>query len=61
MVGLETAFPICYTKLVKDGVIRINKLSELMSKNPAELLKMNKGMLSIGMDGDVVVLNILIK
>lgn len=58
MVGLETAFPICYTKLVKDGVIRINKLSELMSKNPAELLKMNKGMLSIGMDGDVVVLDL---
>lgn len=58
VVGLETAFPICYTKLVKDGVIRINKLSELMSKNPAELLKMNKGMLSIGMDGDVVVLDL---
>lgn len=58
MAGLETAFPICYTKLVKDGVIRINKLSELMSKNPAELLKMNKGMLSIGMDGDVVVLDL---
>ena len=58
MVGLETAFPICYTKLVKDGVIRINKLSELMSKNPAELLKMNKGMLSIGMDGDVVVIDL---
>jgi dihydroorotase len=58
MVGLETAFPICYTKLVKDGVIRINKLSELMSKNPAELLKMNKGMLSIGMDGDIVVLDL---
>lgn len=58
MVGLETAFPICYTTLVKDGVIRINKLSELMSKNPAELLKMNKGMLSIGMDGDLVVLDL---
>ena len=35
MVGLETAFPICYTKLVKEGVITINKLSEMMSRNPA--------------------------
>ncbi|MGL4848311.1 MAG: dihydroorotase [Clostridium sp.] len=58
MVGIETAFPICYTKLVRDGVIGINKLSELMSRNPAKLLGMNKGTLSIGMDGDLVVLDL---
>lgn len=58
MVGLETAFPICYTTLVKDGVISLNKLSELMSRNPAKLLKMNKGTLGIGMDGDLVVLDL---
>ncbi|WP_297636998.1 dihydroorotase [uncultured Clostridium sp.] len=58
MVGLETAFPICYTRLVKDGVVSLNKLSELMSRNPAKLLKMNKGTLGIGMDGDLVVLDL---
>lgn len=58
MVGLETAFPICYTKLVKDGVITINKLSEMMSRNPARILKMNKGNISIGLDGDVVLLDL---
>lgn len=58
MVGLETAFPICYTKLVKDGVITINKLSEMMSRNPAKILKMNKGNISIGLDGDVVLLDL---
>lgn len=57
MVGLETAFPICYTKLVKDGVISINKLSEMMSRNPANILKMNKGNISIGLDGDVVLID----
>ncbi|MBQ4467318.1 MAG: dihydroorotase [Firmicutes bacterium] len=34
IVGLETAFPVLYTKLVKEGVISLDKLVELMSINP---------------------------
>ncbi len=34
IVGLETAFPILYTKLVKTGIITLEKLIELMSVNP---------------------------
>lgn len=58
MVGLETAFPICYTVLVKQNNISINRLSEIMSKNPANILKMNKGTVSVGMDGDLVLVNL---
>lgn len=58
MVGLETAFPICLTKLVKENGISLNKLSELMSYNPAKLLGMNKGRISIGADGDLVLVDI---
>lgn len=58
MVGLETAFPICYTILVRENNISINKLSEIMSKNPSKILKMNKGTLSIGMDGDLVLVDL---
>lgn len=58
MVGLETAFPICYTKLVKEGVISLERLSELMSKNPSELLKMNKGKIQLGYDGDLVLVDL---
>lgn len=36
IVGLETAFPLLYTKLVKTGVITIDKLIELMCINPAK-------------------------
>lgn len=36
ITGLECAFPILYTKLVKTGVISLEKLVELMSKNPAK-------------------------
>ena len=34
VVGLETAFPVLYTKLVKTGVIGFEKLIELMCINP---------------------------
>ena len=58
MVGLETAFSICYTKLVKENNISLNKLSELMSYNPAKLLGMNKGKISVGIDGDFVLVDV---
>lgn len=57
MVGLETAFSICYTKLVVENNISLNKLSELMSHNPAKLLGMNKGKISVGTDGDLVLID----
>lgn len=34
ITGLETAFPILYTKLVKAGILTLDKLIELMSTNP---------------------------
>ncbi len=34
IVGLETAFPLLYTKLVKPGVISLDRLLELMVVNP---------------------------
>jgi len=34
VVGIETAFPILYTKLVKTGIISLEKLIEVMSVNP---------------------------
>lgn len=34
VVGLETAFPLLYTYLVKSGIITLDKLVELMCLNP---------------------------
>lgn len=36
IVGLETSFAICYTYLVKTGIISFEKLVELMSVNPSK-------------------------
>lgn len=57
MSGLETAFAVCYTKLVKEGHITLNKLSDLMSKRPGELMGLNKGKIEIGYQGDLVLVN----
>ena len=34
VVGIETAFPICYTYLVKTGIITMERLMELLVTNP---------------------------
>lgn len=34
IVGLETAFPVLYTELVKPGILALEKLVELMCRNP---------------------------
>lgn len=36
IVGIETAFPIMYTHLVKTGIITLEKLIEIMAVNPRE-------------------------
>ncbi len=56
--GIETAFSISYTTLVKSGEINLNRLSELMSANPAKLAKINKGEIERGYDGDIVLIDL---
>ena len=36
VVGLETAFPVLYTKLVKTGILSLEQLARLMAKNPRD-------------------------
>lgn len=42
IVGLETAFPVLYTKLEKEGIITLERLVEMMSTAPAERFGLNK-------------------
>lgn len=58
MIGIEQAFSICYTKLVKKNHISLNKLSQLMSGNAAKLLNINKGKLQPGFLGDLVLIDL---
>ena len=36
VVGIETAFPVCYTHLVKTGIITLERLVELLHDNAAK-------------------------
>ncbi|WP_346896932.1 dihydroorotase [Clostridium sp. UBA7503] len=56
--GIETAFGVAYTKLVKPGYIDLSKLSQIMSKRPSEILGVNRGQIDIGYDGDLVILDL---
>lgn len=58
MVGLETAFAVCYTSLVKESYISLNHLSELMSKNPAEIMNINAGEIKVGFEGSLVLIDL---
>ncbi len=56
--ALETAFALSYTYLVETGLISLEKLVEMMSKKPAEILKLyHKGMLEEGEDADIIVVD----
>ena len=52
VVGIETAFPICYTYLVKNGIITLEKLIELLVTNPR-----NRFGLALGCDFSIWDLN----
>lgn len=56
--GIETAFSVCYTRLVREEGLSLNKLSEVMSKNPSKIMGMNKGEIEIGKDGDLVLIDV---
>src|SRR5699024_354459 len=58
MVGLETAFSVSLTELVRKEHISLKELTRLMSKNPADLLGMKKGEIKIGFDADMVLVDL---
>jgi len=56
IIGLETALPVSYTTLVAENGMSVDRLVELMSTNPAKIIRQaSKGSLAPGMDADVTV------
>ena len=58
MVGSETAFGVCYTRLCRGEGLPLELLSILMSERPAQILGLNKGRLEPGCDADLVLVDL---
>jgi dihydroorotase len=56
IVGLETAVPIVFDRLVHAGKISLRRMVELLSVNPARVFRLPGGSLAEGSPADVTVL-----
>ena len=54
VVGIETAFPVLYTHLVKPGIISLEKLCEILNVNASKRFGIG-GELKIGQAADFTV------
>ncbi len=57
VIGLETAFGVCYTRLVAGGVVDLARLIELLSCGPARVFNLDGGTLAAGALGDVTIVD----
>lgn len=55
ILGLETQLGLSLTELVHKKVLTLPQLIEKFTVNPARLLRLNKGTLSIGADADITI------
>ena len=57
IVGLETAFPIIFTELIDTKVLTLFDAVAKLTLNPAKIIGINKGTLSVGADADVTIID----
>ncbi len=57
IVGLETAFPVLYTRLVRTGTFSLDNLIKLMSVNPSKRFGIGSP-LKVGQPGDLTVFDL---
>lgn len=58
VIGLETAFAVCYDRLVLEKVISLSRLIELLSCGPARIFNLPGGTLKKGSLGDVTLIDL---
>ncbi|HVC19963.1 MAG TPA: dihydroorotase [Vicinamibacterales bacterium] len=56
IVGLETAVPLVFDRLVHPGHITLRRMVELLSTNPARILRVPGGTLAEGAPADITIL-----
>ncbi|MGE5196915.1 MAG: dihydroorotase [Deltaproteobacteria bacterium] len=57
VIGLETELAVSVTELVYKGLLSWQEVAEKLSLNPARILGIDKGTLSIGSDADIIIIS----
>ncbi|MGD2085590.1 MAG: dihydroorotase [Candidatus Aminicenantes bacterium] len=59
VIGMETAFPVIYDRLVRTGMIDLKRLIESFSTNPAKIFNLQgRGVVKPGFTADLTLLNL---
>jgi len=58
MIGLETAFAVCYGELVAKGRMNLPAFIAKLTIEPARILRIEKGTLSPGADADITIVDL---
>ncbi|WP_040204897.1 dihydroorotase [Neobacillus jeddahensis] len=58
IVGLESAFPLLYTELVRKQIITLEQLLEWLTVKPANAFALPYGKIEVGAPADLVILNL---
>lgn len=59
IVGLETAFPLLYTHLVKNDVMTLNQLIDFLTRKPADVFNLPYGTLGEGKIADLTLIDLI--
>lgn len=58
IIGLETMLPLIITNLVRKKILSLNEAIAKLTVNPANILGLEKGSLSIGADADLTIIDL---
>ncbi|WP_213810125.1 dihydroorotase [Jeotgalicoccus sp. WY2] len=58
IVGIENAFQLVYTKLVKTGVFTLQQLVDWMTIKPSEVFKLDSGKIAAGRAADLTLIDL---
>ena len=58
IVGLETAFPLLYTKFVKTGVFQLEQLLDWLTIKPAQTFNLETGRIGLGEQADFTLIDL---
>jgi len=61
IIGLETMLPLVLTNLVSKKILDLNQAIAKLTVNPANILGLDKGSLSIGSDADLTIIDLNVK